>query len=172
MINPKQLTPLDKWTLHTDGEENRLDLEYCATMIKEQSALYAVPIHIEREQINVGNFFKKEMVDVLVLSHPEHPKDYLKFVFQIRNQGIMQIIQVDNMGQSKQLKKAGISEANAAHRQARMDSSDHTMTSKIAYQIGNRIGNAIATIGKNQAKLAAENEYYELVLGILAQFKE
>lgn len=67
-------------------------------------------------QINVGSLFKKEGEACLVVRHPEHVKGYISLVFRQRTQGNMQILPVDQLGVSKQLKKLNADEFNRKHR--------------------------------------------------------
>ncbi|HEM6342023.1 TPA: hypothetical protein U2D03_001607 [Streptococcus suis] len=172
MIKFKELTPfLDKWTYFPNGEEMpELSLEFCKLAIEESATNLALPVEVFVDQINVGGLFKKEEEACLVVRHPEHIKDYISLVFRLRTQGNMQIIQVDQLGTSKQLKKLHVDEFNRKHREERWHNSDHTISQKMLYSVGNKLGNAIATFGLNKAKVEQEKEYYQILSTILSQF--
>ena len=113
----------------------------------------SVPVDIEYDTLNVGNFFNSRELDCLVISHPEHQRDYYKIVVVL---GGVEVIMAST-GTSKQMKKQAIADANKQWRQGR----------SMSEKVGNVIGSAIWMIGKSKDKLAQEQAYYDALIEVI-----
>lgn len=171
MIKYKELESyIDEWRYYSDENNPRLDLEYCKTKIIEKAKEFDLPCKIDEEQIKLGGLFNKEIEECLVISHPNHQKDYVKFCFRLKNQGSVQLLTIDTLGESKQLKKYYISEDNKRFREA-IRESDLSLGQKLGAQLSNLTVSSLRTLGKNQSKIDAELQYCEFLTEILTQFK-
>lgn len=112
-----------------------------------------IPVEIEYDTLKVGGFFNSRELDCLVISHPDHQRDYFKIVVVL---GGYEVI-LASTGTSKQMKKQAIAEANKQWRQGRSTSE----------KIGNMIGGAIWLIGKSKSKLELEQAYYDALLEVI-----
>lgn len=109
-----------------------------------------IPVEIENDTLKVGGVFNSRELECLVISHPEHQRDYFKFVVVLRGHEVI----LATTGTSKQMKKHAIADANKQWRQGRSTSE----------KIGNMIGGAIWLIGKSKSKLEQEQVYYDALL--------
>ena len=113
----------------------------------------SVPVSIEYDTLKVGGFFNSRELDCLVISHPEHQRDYYKIVVVL---GGFEVIMAST-GTSKQMKKQAIADANKQWRQGR----------SMSEKVGNVIGSAIWMIGKSKDKLAQEQAYYNALIEVV-----
>lgn len=112
-----------------------------------------VPVSIEFDTLKVGGFFNSRELDCLVISHPEHQRDYYKIVVVL---GGIEVIMAST-GTSKQMKKQAIADANKEWRKGR----------SMSEKVGNVIGSAIWMIGKSKDKLAQEQAYYNALIQVV-----
>lgn len=112
-----------------------------------------IPVQIEYDTLKVGGFFNSRELDCLVISHPEHQRDYYKIVVVL---GGFEVI-LASTGTSKQMKKQAIADANKEWRKGR----------SMSEKVGNVIGSAIWMIGKSKSKLEMEQDYYNALIEIV-----
>lgn len=100
----------------------------------------------------IGSLVGSGIEDCLVVSHPSHPNDYFKYAIRVKYQGTYAFVTIQSFGNSKQLKKEAIAENYRQDRQGKA----------LSYQIGSRLGQAVATIGKNPQKIEEEKNWYTM----------
>lgn len=109
-----------------------------------------IPVTVAQDTLKTGGLFNSKEFGVLVVGHPEHLKDYFRFVI-IPGYGEMSIA---SCGISKQIKKKVIAESNKQWRKGR----------SMSEKVGNIIGSAVWLIGKSKNKLELEQNYYDQLL--------
>jgi hypothetical protein len=112
-----------------------------------------IPTQIECDILQTRGFFNSKELDCLVISHPEHQRDYYKIVVVL---GGIEVV-LASTGTSKQIKKHAIADINKHWRKGRSSFE----------KIGNAIGGAIWLIGKSKNKLEKEQAYYNTLLEII-----
>lgn len=150
MIKEKELNN-DLETMKAN--RNYPSLEEARDVILNIARENQIAIEITLDTVKTKGFFNSQEFPCLVLTHPDHKKDYYKIVILVGSGEIM----TGSAGVSKQMKKFNIAEANKQMRKGK----------SMSFKVGNIIGSSIHTIGKNKEKLAQENEYYELLFGII-----
>lgn len=112
-----------------------------------------IPVSIEFDTLKVGGFLNSRELDCLILSHPEHQRDYYKVVAVL---GGLEVI-LATTGTSKQMKKKAIADANKEWRKGR----------SMSQKVGNVIGSAIWMVGKSKSKLEMEQNYYNALIEVI-----
>lgn len=119
----------------------------------------SIPLATKREQVKSGGLFNSMVEDCIVLYHPEHENDYIKFCVRVNRKGKYAFVDIDEYGISAQLSKAAQVQLGKEERRGK----------GLGYQLGSVIGEKIATIGISQSKLAEEERYYSCMHGIINQ---
>lgn len=101
---------------------------------------------------------------------PKSSERLCKVLFRLKNQGSVQLLTIDTLGESKQLKKYYISEDNKRFREA-IRESDLSLGQKLGAQLSNLTVSGLRTLGKNQSKIDAELQYCEFLTEVLTQFR-
>lgn len=112
-----------------------------------------VAIELAEDTVKTKGFFNSQEIPCLVISHPDHKNDYYKIVVLIGSDSIM----VASTGVSKQMKKFNIAETNKQLRKGK----------SMSYKVGNIVASSLFSIGKSKDKMAEENEYYNMIFGII-----
>lgn len=112
-----------------------------------------IPISVEYDTLKIGGFFNSRELNCLVISHPEHTRDYFKIVVVLGGNEVI----LASTGTSKQMKKQAIADANKEWRKGR----------SMSEKVGNVIGSAIWMIGKSKDKLAQEQAYYNALIEVI-----
>lgn len=112
-----------------------------------------IPVQIEYDTLKVGGFFNSRELDCLVISHPEHQRDYYKIVVVLDGFEVI----LASTGTSKQMKKQAIADANKEWRKGR----------SMSEKVGNVIGSAIWMIGKSKSKMEMEQDYYNALIEVV-----
>lgn len=112
-----------------------------------------VAIELTVDTVKTKGLINSKEIPCLIISHPDHKKDYYKIVVIVGNGEIM----VASTGVSKQMKKFNIAEANKQLRKGK----------SMSFKVGNIIGSSLFAFGKNKDKLAEENAYYDAIFGMI-----
>ena len=107
-----------------------------------------IPVTYERDQIQSGGLFNKQVEDCLLMKNAAHPDDYFKFVFTVRTTGAMSTIGVYHCGESGYMGKANEKESRQ----------------KSGFWLDKAL--SIFTQTDNQG-IQAENDYYQMVFDVL-----
>ena len=121
--------------------------------IEKMASENQIPISIENDTIKVGSLFNSKTLDCLVISHPEHSRDYYRIVVILAVGSVM----MASTGVSKQMKKFAVSENAKAQRKGK----------SMSYKIGNMVGSSIWSLGKSKNKLEAEQAYYDALFEVI-----
>ena len=151
-MNPDGLGEWDDIPTHIQvpGRYNLDDVQ--DLLSKEDTGLpkSGIPVTYERDQIQTGNWIKKNYDDCLVIRNSEHPDDYFKFVFTTRTTGNMTTIGIYRSGKSPLIAKK-----NADNE--RRQSSNLLLN----------ILSAVSTLDENA--LDAECDYYSMLSRIIRE---
>lgn len=128
-------------------------LEEVRDVILDLARSNQVAIEITLDTVKTKGIFRSQELPCLILTHPDHKRDYYKMVVLVGDGEIM----MASTGVSKQMKKFNIAEANKEIRRGK----------SMSFKVGNIVGSSIWTLGKNKNKMAEENEYYEMLFGIV-----
>ena len=109
-----------------------------------------IPVTYERDQIQSGGMFNKQVVDCLLVKNADHPNDYFKFVFTARTTGTVTTIEIYHCGPSAYIGKANVKEMRK--------NSDFALDKIAGFftQVDNRA-------------MQEEMDYYTLVFDVLKQ---
>lgn len=125
-----------------------------------------LPHRFETDLVKFGGLFFSTKADCLILSHPDHQRDYYKFCICPLQKNGKTTVRVFFAGESKQLNKTYRRELSK-NGVKNYFSADPEDTAAIAKAIGSAIGGAIGSIGKSKKKLQAEEEYYRQINAVL-----
>lgn len=147
---------------------NGITLSVIQKAIQDCADKYGIPVAFCNEQIKAGGLFKSKVDDCIVVYHPEHMKDYFKYVIKITNQGTYAFVSVREYGESKQLNKAYRRELSkqGVKNYIKGNPDDYNATGKA---IGQAIGGFIGSLGKNKQKLEEEERYYKCLDDIFSE---
>jgi len=139
----KDSTDINQQSLHATLERKALENQ--------------VPVVIDNEQIKFGGAISPNVVDCLVLYHPEHPKDFFRHVISLNQQEDEVHVSVNYYGRSKQTgKDAWVEEAKGSLRKG---------------DTGKALLKGIMALGKSNNKMQNEYDYYydirEVINGVL-----
>ena len=107
-----------------------------------------IPVTYERDQIQSGGMFNKQVEDCLLMKNAAHPNDYFKFVFTVRTTGAMTTIGVYHCGESGYMGKANEKEFR--------QKSDFFL---------DRVRGFLTQT--DHQGIQAEDDYYQMVFGVL-----
>ena len=102
-----------------------------------------IPARFSRDEVVSGSLLNKTKEECVVISHPKHETDYLRFYVRVKRQGQMAFVCISSGGKSEQMAKA---EKADAQRKA-----------------GKICGAVITSLGHNRAKYEEEQIYYECI---------
>lgn len=71
------------------------------TLLKEEADSNGIPVSFQSDTLKTGGLFSKQSEEVLVLYHPQHPSDYLRFMVRVTYQGKYAFMDVFKVGGSK-----------------------------------------------------------------------
>lgn len=113
-----------------------------------------LPVMIESEDVSYGLLQGSE--PCLVLTHPDHQYDYLKFCVQIRMQGSNALVSVHTFGNSRQLKKEAIANERTGAGAALLFGG----VVGAGYAIGAGLRKMANAVGKSRSSLEIERLWY------------
>lgn len=119
-----------------------------------------IPAVVNVDSIKVGGLLNSQVLDCLVIKHPEHMRDYYHIVVVIGRGVVM----VASTGNSKQMKKFATAEALKSDRKGK----------SLSYKIGNAAVGSLFLLGKSKNKLEMEQNYYDTILevtGVCLEFE-
>ena len=154
MIKIDELREFRPDVYYKDGTDVTLQSVQAAIMRYAQDR--GIPIAAYTDQVKSGNILNKSIEDCIVLYHPEHRSDYFKFCVRVKHQGNYAFVSIMDFGTSKQMKKAGQTEAYKESRQGQ----------SLSFKIGSLIGQGLVSIGKSKTKLEEEQNYYTCITDI------
>ena len=152
MIKSDKLGEVRPDAVYKDGK-SIITLSSIKSILQAETKEYQIPIAFTDDQIKAGGIFDSTTTDCIVMYHPEHPSDYLRYAISIRRQGIMTYVVVNTFGRSSQEGKARVAKmASAELRQG---------------NIGTALFAGALSLGKNKKKLEDESNYYDTIEHIL-----
>lgn len=123
-------------------------------LMEQIASQNSIPISVVKDTIKVGGLFNSQELGCLVVSNPEHERDYYKIVI-VPSVGETTVA---TTGVSKQMKKFAIAEAAKAQRKGK----------SLSYKIGHAATSSLWLLGKSKNKLEAEQAYYDAVIELIA----
>lgn len=156
MLKEKQLND-DLMQFKTNAP---LTISEAKSRIEKITSENNIPALVEVDSIKVGGLFNSQVLDCLVIKHPEHMRDYYHIVVVIGTG----IVMVASTGNSKQMKKFATAEALKADRKGK----------SLSYKIGNAAVGSLFLLGKSKNKLEMEQNYYDTILeatGVCLEFE-
>lgn len=148
MIKANDLYNIDS-VRYEDG--NFITLESIQEAIKDGAMKMDIPVAFMNDQVRSGTVIAPVVEDCLVLFHPAHERDYLKYCIRIKRQGAFAGVYVDYFGKSKQGRLAKQAELT------RQDPHSSLLTT------------GLTSLMSNKQKLEQEQFYYNCVETILAE---
>lgn len=148
---------------------NKITLEDVKNTIESKAHMIQLPVAFYNEEIKKGGMLNSHVIDCLVVYHPEHHSDYIKFAISIENS----VVSISEFGESKNQRKLN----NRQGAGAAMKAGIHT--ANINAEKGSGIGGALTTgaliggvkilksLGGSKVKKQAEEEYYSMLISIL-----
>lgn len=154
----QQFRPIIRYSNGDDVTLARLEQELTI-------AARAIELPVMIEQADVSYGLLQGSVPCLVLTHPDHQYDYLKFCVQIRMQGSNALVSVHTFGNSRQLKKEAIANERTGAGTALLFGG----AAGIGYALGAGLRKAANAVGKNRSSLEIERLWYAQVSEIFDQ---
>lgn len=147
---------------------NNMTLADVKNAVESKALTLQLPVAFCSEQIKKGGMLNSSIVDCLVIYHPEHRSDYIKFAISIENS----FIYINEFGESKNQKKlnnrqgagavmkAGLQQANKnAERGASVGG---TLTAGVLIS-GAKM---LKSLGGSKARQQEEEKYYAMLMSI------
>ena len=167
VIKAKDMRELQKPCMYKNG--NEITLEIIAKAIAAEAEEICIPVAFEYGRINNGGALLKELLDCLIVFHPDHKKDYYNLAISLRRQGNATIVYANDFGISKNSKKLAHKE-NAKSQVSggwkQYWEPKNNSSTLVNGLIGGAIG-AIQGFGGSKAKQEEENMYYTILLDII-----
>lgn len=151
MIKEKELSSVNQIRFRNG---DNITLEALQEALTDKADSYAIPVAFRNDQVRYGSIISSNIVDCLVLYHPNHVKDYYNYVLKLTRQGRYAFLDVSMSGRSSQLGK----EASSENVKTLLG-----MGNLSAYGKGAVVGSLIASIGKNKKKIEEERNWYTMV---------
>lgn len=156
MLKEKQLND-DLMKFKTNAS---LEISEAKSRIEKITSENSIPAVVEVDSIKVGGFLNSQVLDCLVIKHPEHMRDYYHVVV-VLGAGVAMVA---STGNSKQMKKFATAEALKTNRKGK----------SLSYKIGNAAVGSLFLLGKSKNKLEQEQNYYDTILeatGVCLEFE-
>lgn len=153
--------------------DSNINLDTIKSAIQNAAAQYGVPVTFANDQLKVGGLLNSETRPCLIVCHPEHLKDYFKFVISIHQNSGMTFINCSTFGQSKNMNKlVARKQAGAVMKQGIKNAlKEGNWSPGLSLTTGALISGAKAlqSLGGSKAKKEAEQNYYDAILAIFEQ---
>lgn len=164
MIKEKSLLIIEDTTKYLEREINIFE-----AISFLQTELFKMHYNTEvvADTVKFGGMFNSTVLDCIVITNVEHRRDYISIVIVFSEDKTQ--LSVYEMGESKQLKKLNIKEANEVYRKEVFGSSEMKLSDKIMHNLGNKITSSIRSFGYNSQKLQDELDYVSYVLHVISQ---
>ena len=157
MIKEKDLREMRPQVRYRNGQN--ITLQVLQNAIRGCAQENGIPVAFKSEQIKYGGLIGGNVVDCIVLYHPEHGTDYFNIAIQVKHQGNYAFVSVNYFGNSRLLGNLGSREYLA---NTLKNGSD-------ADRLGALIGAGIRRVvkgGHNSQKLEEEQNWYSMVSDI------
>lgn len=171
MIKEKELELFQKPYYYTEGSQ--VTLESIQYQISNVASKYQIPVDFYADQISgglisgaVGALTGGEREECLVLCHPNHQKDYSKYVIRIGTQGTMAFVSVYVYGVSKNFKKLN------AGSNAKKDFKDFIFNGDVnesAKSLGKAVVGGLRSLGGSKNKKNDEEMWYAAMKHIIEE---
>lgn len=159
MIKEKELSSYRPDIQYMNG--NGISLQSIQNILRDTAGKYQIPINFYYDQVG-GLLSKKE--ECLVLFHPQHQKDYCKFVITIRKQGMMAFVSFKGYGSSKNIGKLSRGGSAKQDLATAIFSKD---VNESAAALGRSLVNGVLSLGGNKAKKQEEQDWYSCINQII-----
>ena len=162
MIKEKDLREKRPQVRFAQGQN--IDLSVVQSALQQNADENGIPVAFSRDQVKygglIGGLIGGGTDDCLILSHPQHPKDYFRICIRVKHQGNYAFVSVNDFGESRLLGNAATSEytKNAVK--------DAFHGGSAAGAVGAVIGKGLRTLvmgGSNKQKLEEEQNWYAMV---------
>lgn len=158
MIKSKELTQYQPILRYADG--SGMNLATIQNALMAQAANYQIPVQFYSDQIKEGGLLSSASTDCIVMFHPQHQNDYIKYVISIKRQGTMAFVAVDNYGHSKNnAKSSALSDLKTS-----IFSKD---TNESAAALGRAFANGLKSLGGKKSKKEEEQMWYSAMSEII-----
>lgn len=117
----------------------------------------SIPFTFGLDEVKYGGLLNSEIVPALVITHPEHPRDYYGILVAVQSDSGTACVHVYSVGKSKQMKKFAVSETGKQQRKGQ----------SLSFKLGNMAVTGLMSLGKSKDKLAAEQAWYDAVIAII-----
>ena len=95
--------------------DSSINLDIIRNAIQNTAAPYGVPVTFAYDQLKVGGLLNSQTHPCLIIFHPDHVRDYFKFVISMHQNSGMVFINCGTFGQSKNMNRlAARKQAGAA----------------------------------------------------------
>lgn len=129
-----------------------LDLSAVQSILTQEIKKYAVPVIFCTDEVKTGGFFNSGTEKCLVLSHPDHQKDYNKICIRLKTQGTFVFLTFYEFGNSMwRMQQATLEEA----------------TEMSHGKLSDRLAASIARGSVNSSKLQDEIDWYSIINQII-----
>ncbi len=171
MIQEKDLIPYQQPLCYRDGSGVTLDVLHSAFYAKANE--FQISMDFKMDQIKSGGIagIGGTSTDCLVLFHPDHLKDYFRYVITIQRQGTMAFVSVFSCGASKNsLKLSAKSNAIGTLKDTIRKTGTNDEWSiglSLTKGLGKAALSGLASLGGSKSKREAEEIWYDSVAVII-----
>lgn len=154
-----KLKDLEEMGTVSFGNAQDITLKTIKAAIGDLAERNGVPVAFYFDEAKEGGMLSN-VVNTLMVYHPEHRKDYYNMALVLHKQGNFGSVAVFAAGTSKQMNKFYRSEKSKEAVGAALKGGG-------SGAVGAAIGGALGSLGKNKAKLQEEQLYYEIILELI-----
>lgn len=173
MIKEKELCELRPQVKYQNGQGITLDAVRSTLSVAAQQS--EIPIAFSMDQVKTGGLLGSAE-ECLVISHPDHQKDYFSIVVRVKHQGTFAFVNTDSYGVSKLMKSEAIrQQINASAKESfnRVGTNDYSVINAAAsgasFVAAGVEGVRHLIKGKSdKEKMEAEKQWYAIICDFLS----
>lgn len=162
MIKSKELTQYQPILRYADG--SGMNLATIQNALMGQAANYQIPVQFYSDQIKEGGLLSSASTDCIVMFHPQHQNDYIKYVISVKRQGTMAFVAVDNYGISKNNAKLSAGSSALSDLKTSIFSKD---PNESAAALGRAFANGLKGLGGKKSRKEEEQMWYSAMSEII-----
>ena len=163
MIKSKELRQYQPTVRYADGRG--INLAVVQNALMEQAVKYQITVQFYNDQVKEGGLLNSDSTDCIVMFHPEHRNDYIKYVISIKRQGTMAFVAVDNYGISKNIAKLSAGSSALSDLKTSVFSKD---PNESAAALGRALANGLKGLGGKKSKKEDEKMWYSAMSEIIS----
>ena len=162
MYKAKDLEDLMQPMCISNENASAVTIESIKHIVSDMAEENSIPYCLESNEVKYGGLLNSEVVPALIITHPEHSRDYYGIMVAVQNDSGATYVHVYSIGKSKQMKKFAISEIGKQQRKGQ----------SLSFKVGSLAVQGLMSIGKSKDKLKAEQAWYDAIIAIIDSIME